>query len=67
MLLVINVGNSNTVLGLYQGDTLHWRVSTGNYRTGDELRILFTMLLHNKGTSIRSQSEVAASPASCPS
>lgn len=51
MLLVIDVGNSNTVLGLYQGDELqgHWRVGTSNYRTGDELRILFTMLLRNEG------------------
>lgn len=51
MLLVIDVGNSHTVLGLYQRDTLqgHWRVVTNNYRTGDELRILFTMLLRNEG------------------
>lgn len=51
MLLVIDVGNTNTVLGLYQGDTLQgqWRVGTNNYRTGDELRILFTMLLRGEG------------------
>lgn len=51
MLLVIDVGNSHTVLGLYEGDTLQgqWRVVTNNYRTGDELRILFTMLLRNDG------------------
>lgn len=51
MLLVIDVGNSNTVLGLYRGDALqgHWRVGTNNYRTGDELRILFTMLLRAEG------------------
>ena len=51
MLLVIDVGNSNTVLGLYRGDELqgHWRVGTNNYRTGDELRILFTMLLRAEG------------------
>ena len=51
MLLVIDVGNSNTVLGLYEGDTLreHWRVVTHNYRTRDELRILFLMLLSTSG------------------
>ncbi len=51
MLLVIDVGNSNTVLGLYDGDTLvgQWRVVTHNYRTGDELRILFGMLLTSAG------------------
>ncbi len=51
MLLVIDVGNSHTVLGLYEGDALQgqWRVGTNNYRTGDELRILFTMLLRAEG------------------
>lgn len=51
MLLVIDVGNSHTVLGLYQDDELqgHWRVVTNNYRTGDELRILFSMLLQGEG------------------
>lgn len=47
MLLVLDVGNSNTVLGLYEGQELraHWRIVTSNYRTTDELRILFSMLL----------------------
>lgn len=51
MLLVIDVGNSHTVLGLYEGTSLEgqWRVGTNNYRTGDELRILFTMLLRAEG------------------
>jgi len=51
MLLVVDVGNSHTVLGLYEGDTLrgHWRVVTANYRTGDELHILLTMLLQGAG------------------
>ena len=51
MLLVIDVGNSNTVLGLYEGEELrgHWRVVTTNYRTADELRILYAMLLSNAG------------------
>lgn len=51
MLLVIDVGNSHTVLGLYEEDVLqgHWRVVTNNYRTGDELRILFSMLLQGEG------------------
>jgi len=51
MLLVIDVGNSNTVLGLYQGEDLvgHYRVVTSNYRTADELRLLYTMLLTQDG------------------
>lgn len=51
MLLVVDVGNSNTVLGLFEGDTLraHWRFVTSNYRTGDELRVMFAMLLREAG------------------
>jgi len=47
MLLVVDVGNSNTVMGLYEGDRLlaDWRVVTGNYHTTDEYRMLFNMLL----------------------
>ena len=55
MLLVMDVGNSNAVLGLYDGDELlgHWRVCTNNYRTMDELRMLFTMLLQQEGHGLR--------------
>lgn len=47
MLLVVDVGNTHTVLGLYDAGTLigHWRVVSSNYRTGDELYILLSMLL----------------------
>ncbi len=51
MLLVMDVGNTHTVLGLYDGETLrgHWRIFTNNYRTSDELRVLFFMLLQSAG------------------
>lgn len=51
MLLVMDVGNSHMVVGVYDGDTLkeHWRIVTTNYRTGDELRVLLTMLLQQSG------------------
>lgn len=47
MLLVIDVGNSNTVVGLYRDEKLlvHWRIVTTHYRTSDELRVLLLMLL----------------------
>lgn len=53
MLLVLDVGNSHIVVGLYEKEELraNWRVVTGNYRTGDELRILFTMLLNQEDVS----------------
>jgi len=42
MLLVIDVGNTNSVLGLYREDVLlhHWRVTTDKSRTVDEYAIL---------------------------
>lgn len=42
MLLVFDVGNTNTVLGLYKDDSLvnHWRVGTDKDRTVDEYGIL---------------------------
>ncbi len=55
MLLVMDVGNSNIVLGLYEGDVLraHWRVYTSTYRTTDEFRILLGLLLSQEGLNIR--------------
>ncbi|MCX8118867.1 MAG: type III pantothenate kinase [Desulfobacterota bacterium] len=43
MLLVIDVGNTNTVLGVYDGKVLkdHWRIRTERERTADEWGILF--------------------------
>jgi type III pantothenate kinase len=43
MLLAVDVGNTQTVLGLYDGDQLadHWRLATERTRTGDELGVLF--------------------------
>ena len=47
MLLAVDVGNTQTVFGLYDGETLagHWRVATEEHRTGDELGILLGRLL----------------------
>ena len=38
MLLAVDVGNTNTVLGVFDGDKLaaHWRLETRKARTGDE-------------------------------
>ena len=47
MLLTVDVGNTQTVLGLYEGDELrdHWRAATDAERTGDELSVLLAGLL----------------------
>jgi type III pantothenate kinase len=53
VLLAVDVGNSNTVLGLFQGDALvqHWRISTDVARTPDEVALLFQGLLGFAGLS----------------
>lgn len=47
MLLAIDVGNTHTVLGLYEGEHLAhmWRVATNKAHTADELRIKLRGLL----------------------
>jgi len=52
-LLAIDIGNSNTVLGIFQGDRLvsDWRISTNARRTADELGILIRQLFELHGFS----------------
>ena len=47
MLLTIDVGNTNTVLGVFDGDELleHWRIATDPVRTADELAVILQGLL----------------------
>ena len=51
MLLVIDVGNTNTVLGVYDGERLaaHWRLVTAHQQTVDEYGILARNLLQYAG------------------
>ncbi|MCI0403197.1 MAG: type III pantothenate kinase [Acidobacteria bacterium] len=51
MLLVIDVGNTNTVLGVYEGERLaaHWRLVTAHQQTVDEYGILARNLLQLAG------------------
>ncbi len=57
MLLAVNVGNTNTVLGVFRGSSLEhqWRVSTEPERTADELAVLFAGLLDQAGLSFSNQ------------
>lgn len=47
MLLAIDVGNTNTVMGIFQGGDLltSWRISTDRHKTADEFGILICSLL----------------------
>lgn len=51
MLLVIDVGNTETVLGVFDGDEIiaHWRVTTVRGRTPDEYRLLLGGMLQMEG------------------
>jgi type III pantothenate kinase len=53
MLLAIDVGNTNTVIGLYEGETLlaDWRMETAHNRMPDEwAATLITLLAHRNHT-----------------
>jgi len=49
MLLAIDIGNTHTVLGVYQDEEMvaHWRVRTERERTSDELGVLLSNLFAN--------------------
>ena len=51
MLLVINVNNTHTLLGVYDGDRLavHWRLRTDQARTVDEYGVLLRGLFADWG------------------
>ncbi|TMA52064.1 MAG: type III pantothenate kinase [Deltaproteobacteria bacterium] len=53
MLLVINVNNTHTLLGVYDGDRLavHWRVRTDQARTVDEYGVLLRGLFADWGVA----------------
>ncbi|MBD8070998.1 type III pantothenate kinase [Bacillus sp. PS06] len=47
MIFVLDVGNTNTVLGVYEQDTLkyHWRIETSRNKTEDEYGMIVKSLL----------------------
>jgi len=64
MLLVIDVGNTNTVLGIYEGERLvdNWRIWTESERTSDEYGILVRNLFASRSISL---GEIEAIAVSC--
>jgi type III pantothenate kinase len=57
VLLAIDVGNTETDIGVFQGEALAWtwRVATGRRRTPDELALLFGGFLAQQGLSFTRQ------------
>lgn len=51
MILVFDVGNTETTIGLFDGEALasHWRIMTGVARTPDEYGVLLLALLRSAG------------------
>jgi type III pantothenate kinase len=61
MLLVIDVGNTNIVVGVFDGDQLvtDFRLHTNERATGDELGLTTTELLRRRGIDVGAVSAVA--------
>jgi type III pantothenate kinase len=55
MLLVIDVGNTNIVYGLFDGEKLvqQWRVESGRGRTADEYAVVLWQLLQMHGVAVK--------------
>lgn len=51
MIFVIDIGNTNTVLGVFANDKLcyEWRIQTDRHRTEDEFAMLFKSLFADRG------------------
>lgn len=51
MILALDVGNTNTVIGVYQKEKLlyHWRIETNRHKTEDEYGMLFKTLFEYVG------------------
>jgi len=61
MLLVIDIGNTNTSLGVFDGETLltHWRLTTARARTVDEWGVLARNLFALTGLDFKSIDAIA--------
>jgi type III pantothenate kinase len=63
MLLVFDVGNTNMVLGVYEGTELkkHWRINTDKEKTSDEYGILISNLFQYDKVDMSSITDVIIS------
>ncbi|HWW54835.1 MAG TPA: type III pantothenate kinase, partial [Acidimicrobiales bacterium] len=58
MLIAIDVGNTQTVIGLYDETELlyHWRIATNAERTSDEHAVLVSEFVQLRGVDLTGQS-----------
>src|SRR5713226_4320784 len=61
MLLVIDIGNTNTSLGVFDGERLvtHWRLTTARARTVDEWGVLARNLFELAGLDFKAIDAIA--------
>ena len=61
MLLAIDIGNTNIIFGVFEGEELRatWRIATGIHRMPDEYAALILNLLHHKSLDISDIDKVA--------
>jgi type III pantothenate kinase len=61
MLLAIDIGNTDTTLGIFEGEELRatWHMATGIHRMADEYAALLLNLLHHQGLDISEIKEIA--------
>ena len=62
-MMAADIGNTQTVLGLFEGDDLRgqWRIATEAHRTSDELAVVFAGLLALRGLRLEEVSALIAS------
>lgn len=63
MLLVIDVGNTNIVFGVYEGEELlyDWRIATQKERTSDEYGLLFQQVFNYNGLNSKDIEDIIIS------
>ncbi|MDI6852919.1 MAG: type III pantothenate kinase [Deltaproteobacteria bacterium] len=63
MLIVLDIGNTNTVIGVYQGDRLlsDWRIRTEKEVTIDELGMLLRNLFQSQGLTLENGTDLIIS------
>ena len=68
MLLCIDIGNTNIMLGLFEGEELgpHWRLSTDHDRMPDEFAMQLINLLTYAGHQDGRDHAASPSPRACP-
>ena len=61
MLLTVDIGNTNTTLGIFEGEELRatWRIATEVHRMADEYAVLILNLLHHRGLDAADVKETA--------